>query len=75
MGHAKDSVGTHVLEVDPSLHDEVPLSSIIPPATGQQNTAAEERKGATTTGEDGYRIQEYQMKEGYQIGEYRSIYD
>ena len=81
LGQVKDSMAPHSLQIDPSIHDDVPLSSIIPPATTTTTimTAADATAVAGGGGkeeeDDGYKIREYDMSKEYQIGEYRSIYD
>jgi hypothetical protein len=60
------------LQVDPSVHDDAPsLSELL--ASRQKKKEEGGREGGQKPGE--YQVSEYKIGEGYQISEYRSIYD
>ncbi|TFJ84080.1 hypothetical protein NSK_004553 [Nannochloropsis salina CCMP1776] len=65
------------LQVDPSMHDGAPcLTELLEAGKKREGGSEGGRDGGKEGGHhDGYKMAEYDIKEGYQISEYRSIYD
>ena len=58
------------LQVDPSVHDDAPsLSELLASRQKKKEEGGKEQKPG------GYQVAEYKIGEGYQVSEYRSIYD
>jgi len=65
------------LQVDPSVHDDAPSLSELLASRQKKEEGGREggREGGQEQKPGEYHVAEYKIGEGYQINEYRSIYD
>ncbi|KAM3572510.1 hypothetical protein VYU27_005485 [Nannochloropsis oceanica] len=74
-GRGRGGIDEDGLQVDPSLQDGVPSLSEILASRQKKKEGEGGREGGQKHKPGDYQVAEYKIEEGYQISEYRSIYD
>eukprot|EP00624_Nannochloropsis_granulata_P003519 evm.model.NODE_27894_length_36586_cov_24.085770.9 len=75
QGGGRGGIDEDGLQVDPCLQDGVPSLSEILASRQKKEEEEEGREGGQKHKPGDYQVAEYKIEEGYQISEYRSIYD